>query len=110
MALSLLDLLIPPVCIACRAQGSWPLCGACRRALPFLKGPCCPRCALPLPCGRRCPAARASFNAAWAPFAHEGPARTVVIALKYRGGRALADVLAAPMIAGAPPGLLRPGC
>jgi predicted amidophosphoribosyltransferase len=77
--------------------------------MPFLPGACCPRCALPLPCGRRCPAADAAFDAAWAPLAHDGAARALVIALKYHGGRALAQTLAAPLVAGAPPGLLGPG-
>jgi predicted amidophosphoribosyltransferase len=104
VAFSLTDLLVPPACIACRAHGSWPLCGACRRTLPFLLEPCCPRCALPQPCGRRCPAADAAFQASWAPLAHEGAARALVIALKYRGGRSLASALAAPMIAAAPAG------
>ena len=54
---SLLDeivaLAVPPRCAACRAPGRAAdvLCGVCRRALPWLSEPCCPRCALPLPHG-----------------------------------------------------------
>lgn len=109
MAFTLADLLLPPACVACRSPGTWPLCGACRRALPFLGSACCTRCALPLPCGRRCPAAGAAFEMSWAPLAHDGPARALVIALKYQGGRALAEPLAAALIAGAPAGLLAAG-
>lgn len=102
----LIELFLPPVCVACRASGRWPLCGSCRRSMPFLGDDCCPRCALPRPCGR-CPAAGLAFAAAWAPLAHAGPARAVVHAFKYRGGLALADALAAPIAAGAPAWALR---
>src|SRR5690349_16734490 len=77
------DLLAPPACLACGGPGH-DLCAGCRRELPFLRGPCCPRCALPLPCGRRCPARLAPFAASWAPVAHAGPARELVAALKFR--------------------------
>lgn len=94
----LLDLLVPPRCLACGAPGA-DLCGACRRALPFLGAPRCPRCALPAPCGRRCPAARHAFDAAVAPVAHDGPARALVAALKFRAGRRAARVMAAQIAA-----------
>jgi len=97
----LLDLLVPPVCLVCRAPGG-ELCGSCRRALPWLVGPCCARCGLPAPCGRRCPALAHAYAAAWAPFAHEGPARTLIAALKFRRATAAADVLAAAIAATAP--------
>src|SRR4051812_5911062 len=49
----LVALVVPPRGAACRARGGRPadvLCGACRRALPWLTdGACCERCALPLP-------------------------------------------------------------
>ncbi len=45
----LLDLLVPPVCAACGAPGA-DLCGACRRALPWLPTTRCPRCGLPGAC------------------------------------------------------------
>jgi len=46
---------------------------------------------------------------AWSPLAFEGPARGVVHALKFRGALGLADLMAAQMVATAPPGLLRAG-
>lgn len=101
---ALLDLLVPPRCLACGAPGA-DLCGPCRRALPFLPPPCCPRCALPVPCGRRCPAVAHAFDAAYAPVAHGGAARDLVTALKFRAGRRAARVMAAQIVAGAPTGL-----
>ena len=46
---------------------------------------------------------------AWTPVAFEGPARGVVHALKFRGALGLADLMAAQMVATAPPWLLAPG-
>ena len=85
------------------------LCAACRAALPWLRGPRCPRCALPAPCGPRCPMAGSALARAWAPVAFEGPARGVVHALKFRGALALADLMAAQMVATAPPACSRTG-
>ncbi len=106
-----LSLLVPPTCCACGAStGADVLCPACRRALPWLTGPRCPRCALPGRCARaRCPAARAAFAAAWSPVAHAGPARELVVALKFRGALRVADTMAAQIAAGAPPALLAGG-
>ncbi|HEX3318627.1 MAG TPA: double zinc ribbon domain-containing protein, partial [Solirubrobacteraceae bacterium] len=103
-----LAILAPPACAACGAAlvaAAEVLCGDCRRALPWLRGPRCPRCALPAPCAP-CPAARLAFDAAWAPVAHAGTARTGVHALKAGGKLALADVMGAQMAAGAPSDLL----
>jgi len=104
----LLALIVPPTCAACRAPGLRAidvLCAACRRALPWLPAQRCERCALPRPC-RRCPAAGAAFAAAWSAVAYEGVARDAVRALKFARARALADVMAAQIAAGAPPALL----
>ncbi len=106
-------LLVPPACAACRrpvARAAEPLCGPCRAALPWLRVARCPRCALPAPCGRPCPMAGAALARAWTPMAYDGPARDVVHALKLRGALRLIDVMAAQMVATAPPGLLGPGC
>jgi predicted amidophosphoribosyltransferase len=100
----LLELLVPPTCAACGAPAPRRgelLCAACRAALPWLEAVCA-RCGLPQPCGRPCPAAAAPFAAAWAPLAHDGPARELVAALKFRGAVAAAGVLAAAMAARAP--------
>ena len=95
----LLDLLVPPACLVCGAPAR-DLCGACRRRLPWLGDRVCSRCGLPAPCGARCPAAGAAFDAAWAPLAHEGAARELVTALKFRGRLSAVDVMAAHMAAG----------
>jgi predicted amidophosphoribosyltransferase len=105
----LLAALVPPRCAACRApQGPAGalLCVTCRRALPWLAGPRCPRCGLPAPCGPPCPAREAAFVRAWAPLAYDGPARQLVAALKFRGALPLARLMAAQIAATAPPGLL----
>src|SRR4051812_43624296 len=102
------SLLAPPACAACRCpleEAGDALCPACRRALPWLAAPRCPRCALPAPCAP-CPARRAAFDASWAALAHAGPARALVNALKFGGALDLADLMAAQLAAGAPPGLL----
>jgi predicted amidophosphoribosyltransferase len=104
----LLALLAPPACAVCGGAlvaAAEVLCGDCRRTLPWLRPPRCPRCALPAPCAP-CPARRLAFDAAWAPVAHSGSARTSVHALKAGGKLALADVMGAQMAAGAPPDLL----
>jgi predicted amidophosphoribosyltransferase len=106
---ALLDLLVPPVCAGCRTGGQ-DLCATCRRGLVFLGPRRCPRCGLPPPCGRTgCPAARQSFEAAWAPVAYAGVAPALVVALKGHARVRLAGVMAAQMAAGAPRGLLAPG-
>ena len=109
MLAQLVALAVPPRCAACRApcrRAAEVLCRDCRRALPWLPAACCERCALPLPCGGRCPARAAPFAAAWAAVAYEGPARDALQALKFAGARPLAGVMAAQIAAGAPPGLL----
>jgi ComF family protein len=102
--------LAPPACWSCRAPvaAGRPLCAACRADIRFLRGACCPRCGLPIPCGRRCPATGSVLDRAWAPVAFEGPARSLVHALKFRGALAVADVMAAQIVAGAPRDLLAP--
>lgn len=105
MLRALADLLAPPVCLACRVAGA-DLCGECRRGLPWLAGPLCRRCALPAPCGPCCPASGAGFEWAWAAVAYGGPARGLVLALKERRRLVAAELMAAQIVAGAPPGLL----
>ena len=105
----LLAALAPPACLACRAglhRSHERLCAACRRELPWLTGPHCPRCGLPAPCPAPCPAAGAAFSASWAPLAHDGPARALVVALKFRGALPVADLMAAQIVARAPRELL----
>ena len=80
--------------------------GAAGASCASCAGPRCQRCGLPAPCGRRCSPAGAALARAWAPVAFEGPARALVHALKFRGALAVADAMAALIVAGAPPGLL----
>jgi predicted amidophosphoribosyltransferase len=108
---AVLALLVPPACLACGApspRAGAPLCPACARAMPWLRAPRCPRCGLGAehPGRRGCPARRAAFARSWAPLAHDGPARSLVLALKERGRLAAAAPPAAAMAAGAPPGML----
>jgi len=108
MAAELVALLAPPACAACRAPvgpAGELLCASCRSALPWLRGPRCPRCALPAPCGR-CPATGAGFERSWAPLAYDGVARDLVAALKFRGALPLCALMAAQIAATAPPGLI----
>jgi predicted amidophosphoribosyltransferase len=101
--------LAPPTCLACRAalpEADAELCVDCRRALPWLPEPRCRRCGLPLPCGASCPAAKAAFERAWAPLAHDGPARALVAALKFRAALPVARLMAAQVAASAPRELL----
>jgi predicted amidophosphoribosyltransferase len=100
----LLSVVAPPCCPACGqllpgATTADRLCPVCASDLPWLGSDTCPRCALPRPCGP-CPAAGAPWSRAWAPFAHEGPARELVAALKFRGTLVAAELLAAPMASG----------
>jgi predicted amidophosphoribosyltransferase len=89
------------------------VCGACLRALPWLRGRRCPRCGLPRH-RAACPAAAAAFDRAWAPLAYEGTARDLVRALKFHGALPLAGLMAAHLAANlpldlrAPPEHLRP--
>jgi ComF family protein len=109
MLAEVVALIVPPRCAACGAPGGRAgdvLCAACRRELPWLTAPCCRRCALPLPCGRRCPARGAAFDSAWAAVAYDGAARDAMRALKFAGARPLARVMAAQIAANAPPALL----
>jgi ComF family protein len=107
----LIALLAPPACVACRAPLTAErdrLCVACTRALPWLRGSLCPRCALPVHRGAACPAARAAFGRAWAPLAYEGPARAILAALKFQAALPVADLMAAQMAANLPAALRAP--
>jgi len=101
------DLLAPPLCVACRRPAKGQICGACLRRLPWLRGHRCPRCALPRH-RAGCPAAGAAFDRAWAPLAYDGAARDLVRALKFRGALPVAGLMAAHMAANLPADLRAP--
>jgi ComF family protein len=102
------DLIYPPTCVLCGAagDGGLDLCAGCRTDLPLL-GPCCPRCALPLPapatgpCGA-CLKRPPPFAICRAGFRYEDPLPALIGGLKFRDrfnlirllGRLLADELA----------------
>lgn len=67
-----------------------PLCGECRRSLRRLGPDLETLAGVPV----------------WAPVSYEGPARALVRGMKFQGAVALADPMAAQMVANAPPGLL----
>ncbi len=89
---TLLDLLLPPTCIACGHPTTEEdvLCPACWSATPFLEPPWCARLGRPfaydLGPGALCPEAIADppvFDRARAAAAFAGPARDLVHGLKY---------------------------
>jgi predicted amidophosphoribosyltransferase len=104
----LLALVVPPACVVCRAalpRADLRLCASCTQALPWLPRRVCARCGLPSHRRRGCPAASAAFARAWSPLAHEGVARDLVAALKFRGALPLAALMAAHIAANLPAGL-----
>ena len=109
---SLLDVLLPPSCLACRGaitagDSARLVCRLCRSRLRALPAPWCERCGAPLlrtgragpsqclECIRWPPAVRAARAAALlAP-----PADVLVHQLKYRGWKGIAAILAERMAA-----------
>jgi predicted amidophosphoribosyltransferase len=77
---SVLDLLLPRRCVCCGAVGAG-LCRACAAALPAA-----PDLAAP-----------PGFAACWSLLRYEGPTRTVVAALKFRGHHDAVELLCRAM-------------
>ena len=111
-AAALLDLLLPPACLACRGRippgdTARLVCRPCRARLRAPPTPLCPRCGAPrLRTGREaelpCPACKpwpAELRAARAACILAEPADTLIHLLKYRGWSALAPLLAERMAA-----------
>lgn len=98
------DVLFPPVCVHCRGLvegGDYRhLCGACARRIDFVGPPACETCGHPFlgaMAGERicphCAALDAAFRRGRTAVLFRGPARSLVLELKYRGGRhALEDI------------------
>lgn len=104
LAWTALDWLYPPTCGGCGQPGErW--CLACRNSVHLLQPPLCSHCGQSLindqPCFS-CPPGGYHFQAlrAWAEY--NGPLRSAVHRLKYKGDLALGEVLARPLA-----GLLR---
>lgn len=97
----LLDLVYPPHCVACGRLGAW-LCAPCLQAYPAFRPPWCARCGRPLTQGglcRACRGAASSLGGTRSVGPHVAPLREAVHALKYEGGRVLAEPLAEMMAA-----------
>jgi ComF family protein len=86
-----LDLVYPPLCIACREHVSEPdsLCPECWRTLHFLDGPVCAACGLPFeidpggePLCAGCHAYPPSFDKARAVLRYDDASRKPILALK----------------------------
>jgi predicted amidophosphoribosyltransferase len=91
----LLDLILgaiaPPLCVACRRSADEVLCPACAAELTALRAPEAP----PPP----------GIDAVWAAAAHDGVARELIAALKFRSLLACVEPIAVALAA-APPELL----
>jgi ComF family protein len=109
-ARALLDLLMPPGCIACKAPVATPLrfCGDCWSALPVISAARCFQCGLPLPLQWQaeshclgCLKDPPRFDRAAAAVLYDGPARQALLAFKT-GREAYAAPLADAMLRAAP--------
>lgn len=98
----LLDILYPPRCVACGRPGSF-LCDTCRGEAQPVGSAWCIRCGNPLSKPGLCATCQADppdpLDAIRGVFLHTGPIRQSIHALKYRGIRELAPILAAELVA-----------
>ncbi len=91
-----LDIFFPRWCIGCGREGGF-ICDSCRRALPRIVPPLCPRCGRPQPSGILCSSCvswQTKINGIRSPFRFDGVIRQAIHQLKYRNLRALAQPLA----------------
>ena len=90
------DFLFPRWCVGCGKEGEF-ICDSCRRSLPRVMPPLCPRCGRPQPSGALCPACvswQAEIDGIRSPFRFDGVMRQAIHQLKYRNLRAIAEPLA----------------
>jgi len=99
----LVDMLMPPACMACKVPVATPLslCADCWSSLPAIAGARCGCCGIPLPIAYQtetvclgCLKEPPDFDGARSPYLYDGPARLMVLGLK--NGR---ETYAAPMAA-----------
>ena len=98
----LLDLLLPPTCLACSAivAGDGGICGACWSRLTLLGNPCCARCGFPFEtdpgpgalCGA-CMRQPPLYERARAVMAYDEASRDIILAFKHRDRTQAAPVL-----------------
>ena len=91
-----LDLLFPQWCLGCGREGEL-ICPSCRRALPKILPPLCPRCGKPQASGIVCPACVSSqpeIDGICSPFRFEATVRKAIHQLKYSNLRTIAGPLA----------------
>ena len=90
------DLLFPQWCVGCGKEGDF-ICRSCRRSLPRIMPPLCPRCGKSQSSGILCPGCvswQAEIDGIRSPFQFDGVIRQAIHQLKYRNLRALAATLA----------------
>lgn len=104
---SALDLLLPPRCLRCTTETDCPdgLCADCWRDMPFLEPPWCLRYGTPFAydigkdgLSPRAIADPPVFDRARAAVHYSGPARDLVLGLKFSGRRELADPMGQWMV------------
>ena len=91
-----LDFLFPQWCVGCGKEGDF-ICPSCRRSLPRVMPPLCPRCGKPQSSGILCPTCvgwQAEIDSIRSPFRLDGVMRQAIHQLKYKNLRALAGTLA----------------
>jgi ComF family protein len=91
-----LDLLLPPLCVVCGRVNTW-LCPACAAAIPLARHTVCPRCGdgwSGTGVCERCRVAPLALSTIRSAFVFHGTIRDAIHALKYRGGRSVAEPLA----------------
>lgn len=92
----IVDFLFPRWCVGCGKEGEF-ICPSCRRSLPRVMPPLCPRCGKPRPSGTLCSTCvswQAEIDGIRSPFRFDGVMRQAIHQLKYRNLRALAEPLA----------------
>jgi ComF family protein len=105
---ALLDLLLPPHCVACDAPVNAPglLCAECFRQTGFISEPFCERCGVPFAAAgiggldRLCPGCRAvppMFDRARAALRYDAQGRRLILPFKHADRTEIAAALAAHM-------------
>jgi predicted amidophosphoribosyltransferase len=101
------ELLWPPVCAGCGSEtaDALGLCAACFAETPFIAGPVCDRCGVPLPGGGEggavcdaCLHAPPAWGRARAAALYDGAARRAALALKHADRLDVAEAAAAWML------------